>query len=119
MALPPTINNNTIVSNISGQVAAPAANTLSQLLDAILGPAVGIVMKIGGTWNALPSGSGFDVLQIGGNGAKWGPLSDVLNSMGPDAYARGSILIRGTTSWRAFPAGAAGSFLQSQGAADP
>ena len=37
MALPPTIANNTIVSNISGQTAAPAANTLTQLLDAILG----------------------------------------------------------------------------------
>ena len=37
MALPPTIASNTIVSNISGQTAAPAANTLTQLLDAILG----------------------------------------------------------------------------------
>ena len=41
MALPPTIANNTIVSNISGQTAAPAANTLTQLLDAILGAAAG------------------------------------------------------------------------------
>ena len=57
MALPPTIANNTIVSNISGQTAAPAANTLQQLLGAILGTAGGsIIVNIANTWTTLPRG---------------------------------------------------------------
>ena len=63
MALPPTIANNTIVSNISGQTAAAAANTLTQLLDAILGMLPGsIIMQNGTSWAALPPGAPGQVL---------------------------------------------------------
>ena len=121
MALPPTIPNNTIVSNISGQTAAPAANTLSQLLNAILGTRAGgsIIMNSANTWTTLPPGSENGVLQIRNSLPTWGPLSPVLNSMGAAGYAHGAILFRGLNSWTTLPAGAPGQFLQTQGSADP
>ena len=120
MALPPTIANNTIVSNISGQTAAPAANTLSQLLNAILGTVRGgIILNVNNTWTVLPPGSLNHVLQIRDFVPTWGPLSPVFDSMGPDGHAHGAIMFRGLDSWRALPAGAPGSFLQTQGSADP
>ena len=76
MALPPTIASNTIVSNISGQTAAPAANTLTQLLDAILGAQPGaIIMRHGASWQALAPGAPGQVLQVQTYMANWGPLS--------------------------------------------
>jgi microcystin-dependent protein len=118
MALPPTIPNNTIVSNISGQAAAPAANTLSQLLNAILGTTGGgrIITNHANTWTTLAPGSIHDVLQIRGDEPAWGPLSLVLDSMG---QVQGSIMFRGLNSWTTLPPGAPGSFLQTQGATAP
>lgn len=120
MALPPTIANNTIVSNISGQTAAPAANTLQQLLGAILGTAGGsIIVNIANTWTTLPPGSVDQVLQIRGYVPTWGPLSQLFDSMGSAGHAHGAIMFRGLNSWTTLPPGAPGSFLQTQGSADP
>lgn len=121
MALPPTIANNTIVSNISGQTAAPAANTLTQLLDAILGAQPGaLVMRHGSSWQALAPGAPGQVLQVQTYMANWGPLSPMFDFLGPVGYARGAIMFRGSTSWTTLPPGAAGSVLQTQGPeADP
>ena len=122
MALPPTIASNTIVSNISGQTAAPAANTLTQLLDAILGAQPGaIIMRHGASWQALAAGS-----------TRPGPAgSDLHGELGA---AESDVRLRGCrglcarqpswsavrTSWTTLPPGAAGSVLQTQGAhADP
>ena len=121
MALPPTIASNTIVSNISGQTAAPAANTLTQLLDAILGAQPGaIIMRHGASWQALAPGAPGQVLQVQTYMANWGPLSPMFDFVGAAGYVHGSIMVRGSTSWTTLPPGAAGSVLQTQGAhADP
>ena len=121
MALRPTIANNTIVSNISGQTAAPAANALTQLLDAMLGAQPGaIIMRHGASWQALAPGAPGQVLQVQTYMANWGPLSPMFDFVGAAGYVHGSIMVRGSTSWTTLPPGAAGSVLQTQGAhADP
>jgi hypothetical protein len=61
------IQNNRIVSNIGGSTAAPAANTLSAILDAILSSARGsLVYRTNSGWVALAPGAAGQVLQTGG-----------------------------------------------------
>src|SRR5215469_999917 len=64
------ITNNTILANISGSLNPAAANTLSAILDAILGSTRGSVIYRGASsWTVLlPGTSGF-FLQTGGAGA--------------------------------------------------
>lgn len=72
---PPSIANNTIVSNVSGSSAAPAANTLTQVLDSVAGSAQGsILYRSGSAWTVLAPGTAGQVLQT--NGASANPSWD-------------------------------------------
>lgn len=73
-----TIADDTIMANISGGTAAPAATTLSGLLDSILGSGRGqIIYRGGSTWSALSPGSNGYYLQTRGAGAdpQWAKIS--------------------------------------------
>jgi hypothetical protein len=62
-----SIQNNRIVSNISGSTAAPGANTLTQLLDAIISSARGtIIYRTNTGWTGLAPGTSGQILQTGG-----------------------------------------------------
>jgi hypothetical protein len=72
---PPSVANNTIISNVSGGAAAAGANTLTQVLDATAGNARGSVIYRGASaWTALAPGTAGQVLTTGGTGAdpSWG-----------------------------------------------
>lgn len=72
---PPAIANNTIVSNVSGSSAAPAANTLTQVLDSVAGNTQGSILYRSATaWTVLPPGTNGQVLKTAGTGGDpfWG-----------------------------------------------
>lgn len=65
-----TVANNSIIANISGGVAAPSANTLTAILDSILGTTQGSVIYRSGTiWTTLSPGTNGQVLTTGGPAA--------------------------------------------------
>lgn len=67
---PPSVANNTIISNVSGGVAAAGANTLTQVLDATAGNAQGsILYRSASAWTVLAPGTAGQVLTTGGTGA--------------------------------------------------
>lgn len=56
-----------IVSNISGSSAVPGANTLTQILDAVISSARGtIIYRTNSGWTGLAPGSSGQILQTGG-----------------------------------------------------
>ncbi len=64
-----------LLSNIAGSSAPPAANTLTSILDAILGSVRGSVLRRDATgWSVLPPGGAGEYLRSGGTGAdvSWG-----------------------------------------------
>lgn len=72
---PPAIANNTIVSNVSGSSAAPAANTLTQVLDSVAGNTQGSILYRSATaWTVLGPGTNGQVLKTAGAGGNpfWG-----------------------------------------------
>jgi hypothetical protein len=63
------IANNTIVANVSGSSAAPAANTLTQVLDSTCSSTQGsVIYRSGATWSCLPPGTSGNVLSTQGAG---------------------------------------------------
>jgi hypothetical protein len=67
---PPSVANNTIISNVSGGSAAASANTLTQVLDATAGNAQGsILYRNASAWTVLAPGTAGQVLTTGGSGA--------------------------------------------------
>lgn len=72
---PPSVANNTIISNVSGVTASPAANTLTQVLDSAASNAQGSILYRGASnWSALAPGTAGQVLTTGGASANpsWG-----------------------------------------------
>lgn len=64
------ITDKTILANISGASAVPIGNTLSALLDNILGSTQGqLITRNGATWTVLNPGTAGNVLTTGGAGA--------------------------------------------------
>ncbi len=64
------LNNNLILSNISGISAAPIGNTLTALIDNIMGNAEGSILYRGaGIWTTLLPGTANQFLQTHGAGA--------------------------------------------------
>jgi len=64
------IANQRLLANISGGTAAASANTLSGILDAILGSSRGMLVYRSATgWVALPAGTSGQVLTTGGTAA--------------------------------------------------
>lgn len=67
---PPSVANNTIISNVSGGTATAGANTLTQVLDATAGNTQGsIVYRSASAWTVLAPGTNGQVLTTGGTGA--------------------------------------------------
>lgn len=65
-----TIADQRILANISGGVAVPSANTMSAILDAILGSTQGqIITRNAGTWTVLGPGASGTFLKSNGAGA--------------------------------------------------
>ncbi len=66
----PNIGSNSILSNITGGTAAPAANSLTSILDTIIDSTQGDVLYRSGTvWTALNPGTAGQVLTTGGASA--------------------------------------------------
>jgi microcystin-dependent protein len=121
MALPPlslsAVPNNTIVSNISGHAEVPAANSLTELLDAMLGSQPGtMIMRTGGAWAPFAPGGPGQVLQVETYIPNWGSLTKLLDHL--LGGGQGTIMFRGLTTWMGSPPGAPGQFLETQGALD-
>lgn len=71
----PSIADGDLLANISGSSAAPIANTLTGLIDHVLGGTEGDILYRGATvWTALAPGTVGQVLATGGTGAipAWG-----------------------------------------------
>jgi len=67
---PPSVANNTIISNVSGGVASAGANTLTQVLDSTAGNTQGsILYRSASAWTVLAPGTAGQVLTTGGTGA--------------------------------------------------
>jgi len=67
---PPSVANNTIISNVSGGTATAGANTLTQVLDATAGNSQGSIIYRGASaWTVLAPGTAGQVLTTGGTGA--------------------------------------------------
>ena len=66
----PSISNNSLLSNISGGTATPLANSLTSIIDNILGSTQGDVLYRSGTvWTALGPGTSGQVLTTAGAAA--------------------------------------------------
>jgi hypothetical protein len=138
--------NQTILSNISGGVAVPAANTLTAILDNILSSTQGTVIFRGAsTWTTLAPGTSGQFLKTLGSGADpvWdtpaggggGTIANqtiLSNISGSTAAAsgntltaildnilsstQGTIVYRGASVWTTLAPGTSGQFLQTLGA---
>jgi hypothetical protein len=63
------VNNSTILANISGSFGAPSPNTMSAIIDAVIGNTRGSILYRGGTvWSALPPDSAGKYLKTQGTG---------------------------------------------------
>ncbi len=66
----PNVVNNTILANISGGVATPAADTLTSILDSTMGSTQGDIIYRGvSTWSTLAPGTAGNILTTGGAGS--------------------------------------------------
>lgn len=145
--LPTNAPDATIISNISGAPALPIPNTLSAILDYILGSAQGDIIYRGATgWAALPPGTSGQFLETLGaamnpawanpgpsslaaiasltilaniTGAPAAPAADGLSAIIDACISnvQGDILYRSATGWVALPPGTAGNVLTTGGAA--
>jgi hypothetical protein len=109
-----------ILANISGGSAIAAANTLTNILDYILGSSQGDLIQRGASaWVVLAPGTAGQVLKTGGAAANnvWADIAGILDAI---SSTRGTILYRGATTWVALSPGTSGQLLATQGAgADP
>jgi hypothetical protein len=137
------ITNLRIIANISGATATPSANTLSNILDAIIASARGTLLyRSSSGWLGLAPGTAGQILQTGGTGGdpSWtaapgvtaianqrlmaniagGSAAPVANSLTGIfdnilGATRGMIIYRSNTGWVALPAGTAGQLLRTGG----
>jgi hypothetical protein len=66
--------NNTILSNVSGGVAKASANTITQLLDSVIGNTRGMLIVRGAAnWQSLAIGANTRVLTSDGTDPSWQP----------------------------------------------
>lgn len=138
-----TISDSRLSANISGSTAVPSANTLTAILDHILGTAQGSVLYRNATvWTLLAPGTSGQVLTTGGSAANisWADvpaspaiadkrvlanisggsatpaaetLSDILDAI--LGSNRGDIIYRGLSAWAVLTPGSAGQVLQTGG----
>jgi hypothetical protein len=111
-----SVADGSILANISGGSALPTANTLTAILDHVLGNTQGdIIYRGASTWSMLAPGTNHQVLQTGGAAANpsWTGISPVLDLLGS---AQGDILYRGSGGWVVLAPGTSGQILETLGA---
>lgn len=70
-----SITNLRLLANISGSSAAPIANSLTGILDAIVGSTDGdALIRVSGTWQAVSAGADALPLQSSSTGAQYGGI---------------------------------------------
>lgn len=80
----PSIADKRILANISGSTALPSANTLTAILDAILGSTKGMIAyRDASAWQALAIGADGKVLTASGGIPSWASSSGG-NPIGPN-----------------------------------
>lgn len=94
------VSDMTIMSNISGSTAAPSANTLTSILDEIIGSSQGTFLYRGASvWKALayPATAG-KTITSGGTGAdpSWGNAGGLLYIATANASAQSSVIFNNT-----------------------
>jgi hypothetical protein len=137
------ISNLRIIANISGGTATPSANTLSNILDAIISSARGtLIYRTNSGWTGLAPGTSGQVLQTGGasgdpswtaapgavpvannrvmaniSGASAAPVGNTLTGIFDSILgsARGMMIYRDNSGWRVLAAGTAGQLLRTGG----
>jgi hypothetical protein len=143
-----SIANLRIVANISGSTAAAAANTLSNILDAIISSSRGtLIYRTNSGWTGLAPGTSGQILQTGGasgdpswtaapgalpiatarllaniSGSTAAPIANTLTAIFDSILGatRGMIIYRDNSGWRVLAAGTAGQLLRTGGTtADP
>ena len=113
-----SIADGDILSNISGGSASPVGNTLTAILDHIMGSTEGQILQRGASaWQVLATGTVNQLLMSGGAAAlnSWEGLSALLDTV--LGSTEGNILQRGASAWQVLAPGTAGQVLTSQGAA--
>jgi hypothetical protein len=98
----PSIGNGSLLSNISGGTSTPLANSLTSIIDSVIGSAQGNVLYRSGTvWTALNPGTAGQVLTTGGAAANpsWtsvGGTGTVTNVATNNGITGGPITTTGT-----------------------
>jgi hypothetical protein len=143
-----TTADSSLLANVSGSTAAPAATSLTLLLDHVLGTAQGsILYRSASAWVQLTPGTSGQILTTGGTGANpsWAnapaspaigshlilanitgasavPIGNTLSNI-LDAVissTRGTLIYRTSSGWTGLAPGTAGQVLTTGGsAADP
>lgn len=102
--------SNTLLSNITGGSAAPTYNTLTAILDAVLGSTQGdVIYRNATTWVVLPPGSSGQVFTTGGAAANpsWTPLPSSSVTFTGDSgtpFAGNAVTLTGGTTGLTFGA---------------
>ena len=138
-----SIANLRLVANISGSTAVPSANTLSNILDAIISSSRGtLIYRTNSGWTGLAPGTSGQVLQTGGasgdpswtaapgavpianlrllsniSGATAAPAANTLTAIFDTILGstRGMMIYRDNSGWRVLAAGTAGQLLRTGG----
>lgn len=106
-----------VLANITGSSAIPVGNTLTAILDFVMGSTEGQILQRGASaWQVLAPGTANQVLASGGAAAlnAWAGLSALLDSV--FGNTEGNVLQRGSASWQVLAPGLAGQVLTSGGA---
>ncbi len=104
----------TLLGNITAGTSPPIANTLSAILDALIGSVRGDLISRGaGTWGALALGANNTILGSNGTDATYLTVTAVLDSA--IGSTRGEIAVRGAANWQALALGSTGKALLSDG----
>lgn len=103
----PSIGAAELLANLTGGSAPPTGQTLTAILDAIMGNAEGSILQRGATdWQVLTPGTSGDVLTTGGSGAlaSW-------------QAASGGVTFNNRGAWNGTAAYSAGDVVQYNGSA--
>jgi hypothetical protein len=98
----PSVGNGTLISNISGSTSTPLANSLTSIIDSVIGATQGQVLYRSGTvWTALSPGTAGQVLTTAGAAANpsWtsvGGTGTVTNVATNNGVTGGPITTTGT-----------------------
>lgn len=115
-------SSDTIKSNITGGSAAPTDNSLTAILDAVIGTTQGSVLERGASvWGSIPPNTTANTIFTSGGSAanpSYQGLSAIIDAV--IGSTRGSLLERGASGWSLLAPGTSGNVLTSNGSSsDP